>query len=683
MSASRREAEPRDYYWASENDPEKLAQYCINRVEDYQDQMRTSQYWNNALRNWRYFHNLFFDGTWDTESMAIKKLGRDGEQVGYSEGHFRNLVMHIFNLITQDRPSYQVRAKHGDQRSLKQAELGKHITNHYLEDQDLEDVFNKAVLDALVLQNAYVFHPWDPNSGEDEILAPEDEEGGEATILRTGDYRFWNLTTFDVVHDTGARNWKQDIQWCIVRTFENKWDIIDDVPKKRRDDVLALEQDEEFDTFHQGTFRLESEYSDMIPVWTFMHTKTRGLPDGRMLRIVGNDIPLGDPEFLPYKKIPLSRCIMGENLLTVFGYSPANDLQAPQEMLNAELSTIATNHNAHGLQHVWAPEDSNYDEDLLNEGLFLIKGGERPAQGVNLANTPPEFFKFSQDLRANMETLSGINAVARGHPEANLKSGEALKVMESKAVQFSTPGRRSYFKLVEDVGTFILRELPDKMGDTPRFIAMVGEDSKPYHQEFTGDEIDLIDRVVVESGNYLSQTISGRMAIADSFLERGFIKTPEEFITVLQTGNLEPMLRADSAELDLIHDENDKLMQGATLTASAADYHVMHIREHHALINSVEMRNSPIAAAIMAHIMQHIQLLQDINVQQLQLALNYTVPFPATQQGPGTGDAMGLNAAGGLNGGGGPPAQPAMVPGEPASPDAVMPGVSMGTFPER
>ena len=79
--------------------------------------------------------------------------------------------------------------------------------------------------------------------------------------------------------------------------------------------------------------------------------------------------------------------------------------------------------------------------------------------------------------------------------------------------------------------------------------------------------IHRFDRVVVvEMSNPLMETISGRMWSAEQLIQRGLISLPQEFLTVAQTGNLDPLLSADDAQLARIHSENEMLARGETPT---------------------------------------------------------------------------------------------------------------------
>ena len=90
---------------------------------------------------------------------------------------------------------------------------------------------------------------------------------------------------------------------------------------------------------------------------------------------------------------------------------------------------------------------------MVGEGVLIVEGGQIPPQGINFAKTPKEFFNFRDVLSQSMEQLSGVNSVARGQPEASLRTGEALKVLDSKAVQAGTSLLQSYYDSIEEVGT--------------------------------------------------------------------------------------------------------------------------------------------------------------------------------------------------------------------------------------
>jgi hypothetical protein len=149
-----------------------------------------------------------------------------------------------------------------------------------------------------------------------------------------------------------------------------------------------------------------------------------------------------------------------------------------------------------------------------------------------------------------------------------------------------------------------------KRSVVPRQGRMLGMSGKPYAKEFKGSDLSMIDKVTVKTGNPLAQTTSGRLQIADSLLQGGFIKSRQDYMQVIETGNLEPMLESYDMEISLIKDENDAMGQGPIPDAVVFDDHVTHLAEHKVLMASVEARKNPqLIMAVTKHIQSHLDFL--------------------------------------------------------------------------
>ena len=658
-------------YWITEQEPDKLADHARDRVDDFIEKMKKSRFWSNASRNWNYYHGLFTGKGLSASDAAIEIMGRDGQLRQISLNHFHELIGHMLNLVTQNRPAFETEATRTDHDAMKNAELGDAIVNDYLQDKGLEKRFKRAVEHALVMQMGFIYAPWDWNTGRTVAMDQESIDSyGQPKPIKEGDFQFYNPSIFDVVWDYTCDDWDK-VQWVIIRTFENKFDLAAEA--KDEEEAARILKLDDFDAKEEDDgrpqkpamnyFGLEGEYSDLVPVWHGYHLDCMACAGGRHFRFTSDDRVIGEVKPMPYQRLPIFRITPEEFLLTSFGYSRANDLQAPQEALNAEMSTILTNHNAAGIQAIWVPTGCELDEHMVGEGVLIVEGGQIPPQGVNFAKTPKEFFNFKDQLSQSMEQLSGVNSVARGQPEASLRTGEALKVLDSKAVQATTSLLQSYYDCIEEVGTFLLRHLPlFMMGQDERLVRMVGRNNRAYARSFQKDNLNSIANVRVQAGNALSKTVSGRLAIADKLLEHGFIRTQEQYLTVLNSGQLKPLVESDQSELDLIRDENERLDVGQPAYADPTDNHVLHIREHKAIINKVERREDPnIVSAVYAHILEHVTMLDQIPISRIQMALGYQVPYPPfAMQGPD-------EAVGGQQGGA-PGGQAPAIPGEPAAP---------------
>jgi hypothetical protein len=655
-------------YFATEEEPEKLIECCKERVTKYADYLRASKFYARILRNLRYYHNIFYSFSGGMDQMELKALGEEGELVGISINHFRNLMQHIIGLVTSTKLAFQPKAVNTEQESLDQARLGNNLLEYYLYEKRFDRNLERALEHSMILLSGHVLTEWDPYRGQ-EVAGEIDPETGEERIIRDGDIRILNPTIFDVAYDFTNRCWEEN-QWFIIRKFENKWDLAKRNPE-RAAEILAEAEEEKDAPWESHQAGLPGEYSDRVSVFCLYHESTEAVPGGKYFEFVGK-VPLTETmERMPYKTVTLRRMVPGETLMTCLGYSPAMDLQGLQEAYNGESSAIITNHKSFGVQNVWVHSDDQVDVDKIDGGLNLIRSRVEP-KGINLTATPAEIFKFRQDLAQDMEYISGVNSVARGQPEANLKSGTALALIDSKAVQFNSPIEKNYIRLAEDVASdilWILNRFPAE--GNKRVYAIAGKHQRVSKIEFQRGDLDRIDRVIVKTGSAMTKTQSGRFEIATMYLKAGLIRLPEELTNVLDTGQIDTLLEAEQSQLQIIRDENEKMidmMQGRAehadqlggpqllqpIQALATDNHTLHIREHQVLLNSTEVRrDSQKSMYVLAHIMQHITLLQDPATQALQAVLGFQSPLlstannPSTTQRPkqpGTGPEPPLNA---------------------------------------
>ena len=184
--------------------------------------------------------------------------------------------------------------------------------------------------------------------------------------------------------------------------------------------------------------------------------------------------------------------------------------------------------------------------------------------------------------------------------------------------------------------------------DSPRIIDIAGKSEKFYMKEFKGEDISKIKRIVVKVVDPLLKTMTGRQAVADAMLERSLLKTPEQYMQMRESGRLEPVFRSDSAEMDLIQQENEQIQNGVVPPIVDFDNHVLHINEHKINTASPEARqNADVVQANLDHISAHMQALTDLSVSDpfmLQVMGQPTIPPPMPQQAPAggvTNDSLG------------------------------------------
>ena len=106
-------------------------------------------------------------------------------------------------------------------------------------------------------------------------------------------------------------------------------------------------------------------------------------------------------------------------------------------------------------------------------------------------------------------------------------------------------------------------------------------------------------------------TTAGRVEMAEQLLQMKIITTAQEYLNVINTGNLDLLTEDTQAQLYLIKAENERFIDGQPNIALVTDEHELHIKEHSAVLSDPEMRFNPqLVQAVTGHITEHMNLLR-------------------------------------------------------------------------
>jgi hypothetical protein len=628
-----------DNQYFAAKEPDKTADVLLRKAETFYNTLNSNSYIDKIRKMWEAYHGIY-NGN-GTTNHQISFTGDQGELVNLPVNHLRNLAQHIFVMLTTNRPIMEARAVNTDYKSLAQTYLANGVLDYYMREKHLEDSLKKAAEMAIVLGAGFVKMEWNATAGD---LYDADPETGEMDY--EGEIEFSNLSPLDVVFDGTKESWNHD--WIMCRTFKNRFDLIAKYPELESK-LMSVKTKTE-NTIHKLSF-FSNDETDDIPVYEFFHRRTEAVPDGRYLLFAANDIILLDVP-LPYRQIPIFRIAPADIMGTPYGYSPLFDIFPIQEGINSLYSTIMTNQAQFGVQNLFVPRGADIEINSLEGGMNIIEGNA-PPEPLNLTQTPKEVFEFLNMLIQSAETISGVNSVARGNPEASLKSGTALALVQSMALQFISGLQQSYVKMIEDVGTSLIAMLKD-FATTPKVIALVGKNNRPLLKEFTGEQISAINRVVVDVGNPLSRTIAGRVQMAEQMLQMNMLKNPQQYFQIINTGRIDSAYEGEMDELLLIKRENERMMEGEVTQVSPLDQHSMHIMEHRAVLADPDLRTDPnLVRAVMDHIQEHLDSLRNVDPALLEMIGEKPLPPPISMA-----DAQMQAQGGGEPPPGGPQAPP-------------------------
>ena len=630
----------KEEYWAA-SDKEAIGGELMKKVDNYFTALTNSGQYRRLQSSYSmYYGQESIYPTYDSLRHGIEHRGERGEIQFLKTNHFRNVLKNLQNLILANRPAMECRATNTTYEALMQAKLGNKLIDYYLREKNLEKHLRDAVESALVFGEGYIRMEWDANLGEEYGVDPKTKK-----VRYTGDISYSVANPFDVLKDVHRED--NEHTWMIVRTKRNKHDLAaQHKDLARRIMNLNNIATQGNDTYIQPR---EIQETDLINVYEFFHEKTDALPDGRLVIFCAQDVVLYDGP-LPYREIPLYRIAVDDQIGTGYGYTPAFDLIPLQQSIDRLYTTILTNQSAFGIQNIVVSKDADLDAQNLAGGLRVLKKNpEAEIEPLNLTSTPKEVFDFLKLLVGDMETLSGVNSVVRGNPEASLQSGAALAMIASQAIQFVSGLQQSYHHLLEAVGGATLNLLKD-YANAPRVAQIVGKSKESVQEVFSSDDLSDYNRVVVDTANPLTKTTAGRAEIANNLLQQGLI-SPEQYITVLETGNLNAATEDITTQDDLCRKENEVLRKGQNPIILGTDDHEFHIQYHMSILNDPVVRTQPeLVQGILDHVEEHKM---------------YVPPTP--QVGP-DGQPLEGDAAGGLE-----PTNPDGAPGAPTGPPGAPP----------
>jgi hypothetical protein len=259
----------------------------------------------------------------------------------------------------------------------------------------------------------------------------------------------------------------------------------------------------------------------------------------------------------------------------------------------------------------------------------LISAQEPKA--ISLVNSPAEAYKLLEMLEGLCETLSGVNSVARGNPDGELKgaSGAAMALLQSMTIQFNSGLQQSYAELLEGVGDDIVATYRCK-ATMPQVALVAGEHNRSYVKTFLGADLDPVDRVFVNMGNPAAKTPAGRLQLAENMADRGYIKSADEYIEVVTSGRIEPALESEQSRRLLIRAENEKLKNGEPVKVLISDLHHEHVPEHLSTLDDPDTRDDEaLTAAVLAHVQEHLDLWPQVPPGMAMLLGIPPPPMPA------------------------------------------------------
>ncbi|TGN09974.1 hypothetical protein [Leptospira bandrabouensis] len=617
-------------YWALLTGQE-LGEKLDTKIENYYRAVTSS----GQLATWKKIYTEL--NTVVTDGASIKNRGRNGEYKKIKINNLRSFKTNLTSLVTEVRPKFTVQATNTDFQSQTQTKLARGLLDYYLSEKRLEVILKDVISNGLDYGRGWISLEWSPTIGN---IISVDENGKP---VYDGDLKFTAHNELDVIRPIQKQS--DGEPWVIIRKKVNKYDLIASFPEFA-EEISGLEydwKDIERNIYTEHTSFIEDD--ETVALYEFRHKKCESLPEGRLVQFLNSEIILIDTP-LPYDNIAVFSFDTAPLQDITFAYSPLYDLLPLFEAYNKLVSTILTNQANLGSTNIGIPKGSNFDYHTISEGMNILEYDTSAGQitPINLLQTPGEIFQFINSLEQMATKISGVNPVRRGETGAlgANASGSAYALFVAQSVSFNINLQHSYNMLLESVGTCLVSILKN-FATVPRIANISGVNNEYYVKEFSGDDLKLVNRVKVSIGNPLSDTISGKISIAQDLMSKNAL-TPQEYIQVITTGNLDTVLDLEESTNIFIQQENEYMLAGKPVRAIVTDDHLLHKQGHLTLLNNLETRNNPeLTAQILDHIAEHDRLMADISQAQGNIDLFNQMSMQKVNPTQGTSQPIPMN----------------------------------------
>jgi hypothetical protein len=598
-------------YFASD-EIDTLVDTCETKITNWGAGAGSSGFMASVVKGiWRnnaaYYASLLEPESWDT---SLVFGGSQGEFVKSIIPKARTLVRQHVGLATKQRYSFDVVTDVEDSDPIRTAQIGNSIVKYDSEQQKIDLLAERIVETCDIEGWCFVTNTWD--TGKGRIYGRMDEAGN---MLYSGGNNFEMYTLQDVVFDWTKKR-PEDLDWIICRRKMNRWDLAAQFPEIAEQIASLPAAENEKQTMVSLQMDDAHEDIDTVYVREFYHKPTPALPFGRMAVYCSKDVVLYDGEN-PYECIPGVMFVFQQIKNTLLGYPMMSNLLASQELYSGEMSTIATNHAAFGVQSVLVPKGSNISVNQVSKGMTFIdytpqnaEGGGKP-EPMQLTSTPPEIFNFTNMLSATLEELSGINSTLRGQPPANVTSGAMAATLSANALEFIYSDTKGLTIGLEHLMSLSIKNY-QKFASVEQIIDVIGEGNTSTAQEFKADDIKSIKSVKIRQGNPLLNTIAGRLQLGESILpllQQGKNDAISRYLGLLEGKPVETMFQSELSEDTAVQLEVEALQRGEQVAPLITDNHPMYIRAYQKLLyNPAVRQNGAVVQSLLSLIMERTTL---------------------------------------------------------------------------
>ena len=729
-------------------DATECATALLEKRDEYFNAMRASGIVGQWQLNWSSYYGTDPSRPGDFASAKMSRVGDEREYTRIKINDFRSFLRQQIQTALGPKPAFKSTTRTTDVKTLAAIPTLDRGIQHIM-DKAWTQSKRRRLLERMVLFGAGFVHiRWDKDAGDETtetqpVTDPNTGETMQKPMMnpQTGEPLVGAMgipVTEDVTQEVDVKTgmptmdigspWEcyydpqeeEELTWICATETRSKWELAKLFPE-RGEDLIAIEGGTDDYTreklFGANTFSTLSGNEDKVVLHHFYLSNTADAEDGRYLGFVeGCDFLWDRP--LPAEMngtLPVVMAMPSPFVGANVGYSDASDLVPIQQGIDNVTSDWMSNSRAFGRAVLLNPKGSGINLEGMRAGLRALD--YNAAQAAPSYLIPPKFdnaVDLLNYMHRRMESVSQQNAVRRGDPQANIKSGTMAALFNQQSIDFVSDYQQT-FDAAENRVANVALQLAQARAKGEFLIKVTGSGSRPYWESFHSQGLKGIEDIEVETISAMMRSPAGRF----EYWQQIQTVPPDKQAAVrrgLETGDWSGLDDEDSSEDMRLIAESELLLQGQGVLVSVIDDPVKHMKQHKADLMKLEAADPTIIdppptdpmtgqpqvdpqtgqpvegqprpgkydaakRAITDHMLQHTKIWQMNSDPRTNALLG--LPSPPAMPGTPTGDlAMMMGQMGQPAGAsGGPEAQPAQGGGQPPQgmpPDAGDPNQAGG-----
>lgn len=564
-------------YFAALAEPEAFAKAVFDRKLKYDQYIRdTGMLKLYSKMHWAYFGK---ENGKPFSTTEVGKSGPEGELHVLKVNHLRSIITGWDSTLGSQRTALEPVPQDGDYESTLQKKRAKALLNHYVASTSsarLEYIETTTREYGCVYGAGWGLQLWNHMIGPLGVPAvPAQGNEPEVPGIPTGDLQSWALWGLNVAFDP----WRKDanIPWYLCRLWYPKHAAVKRWPEFEEEllrSVTPKSQNEnmteafDFGLFTAGVSPSSTKNSDdEVPLYFFCHAPNEALQSGKQAFLLNSTTVLEWDDLLyrgrdGNRRMPITRLAPADVPESPIGWTPAFGLLASQEAIDSFSTIELTNGRTFGLGTMTAQKGSDVEEEQISMGLLLVeynKGFDAP-KVMQMPTTPESIPMSRKNFISEMGMMLGTSGASRGDPTAMVdKSGSALAFIDAKGLQYNSKFAGANVMWREDFYmTTIL--IGQSFMTMERQFEVMGQEVAVLMPPFSGQHINRITHIKVQAVNPLSQTISGKIQLAETLATRWSASiTPGQWMRIIEEGSAEFMTR-DAAQADRNMDRENELL---------------------------------------------------------------------------------------------------------------------------